>query len=296
MSRLGDPSTKDIVLRLSRSSFSQHEREVESGSERHKRIPSKATSEGSFFWPIVNVWDRRCASAVNPIAFYYAGVQPLNDTVVSFVALGGVLWALNWVDKKGWDVNYRTVIVVATITTLAMDVGTTMFTIWDLVRSQWFWIGLPVLEAIPSALDYTISTVVLTEVTDPSARSTMSGLVTSVSFLGGPIGLALSKYIDAWFDVTNQDIMTDTTHVRDQIMATFFIAYAMQLASLLWLFALPKHASEAQELKLRSGTSTIHGAGLLMLLGASLPFVVAVHVLSVYEPTACLGFSGGTGC
>ncbi|KAG4047085.1 hypothetical protein PC123_g17551 [Phytophthora cactorum] len=256
MSRLGDPSTKDIVLRLSRSSFSQHEREVESGSERHKRIPSKATSEGSFFWPIVNVWDRRLvslvpvallgftvsetprargsfreglceiwllvsnnglnrvllcrfvggmfagvsASAVNPIAFYYAGVQPLNDTVVSFVALGGVLWALNWVDKKGWDVNYRTVIVVATITTLAMDVGTTMFTIWDL------------------------------------------------------------------------------------------------LASLLWLFALPKHASEAQELKLRSGTSTIHGAGLLMLLGASLPFVVAVHVLSVYEPTACLGFSGGTGC
>ncbi|ETO83194.1 hypothetical protein F444_02706 [Phytophthora nicotianae P1976] len=236
------------------------------------------------------------ATAVNPIAFYYAGVQPLNDTVVSFVALSVVLWVLNWVDEKGWNVNYRTVIVVGTVTTLALDVAATMFTIWDVVRSQWLWIGLPVMEAIPSALDYTISTVVLTEVTDPSARSAMSGLVTSVSFLGGPLGLALSKYMDASFDVTNQDIMTDTTQVRDQIMATFFIAYTMQLASLLWLFALPKHASEAQQLKLRSGTSTIHGVGLLMLLGATLPFMVAVHVLSVYEPTACLSFSGGSGC
>ncbi|POM79371.1 Hypothetical protein PHPALM_2980 [Phytophthora palmivora] len=36
------------------------------------------------------------ATAVNPIAFYYAGVQPLNDTVVSFVAIAVVLWTLNW--------------------------------------------------------------------------------------------------------------------------------------------------------------------------------------------------------
>ncbi|KAG7385479.1 hypothetical protein PHYPSEUDO_001429 [Phytophthora pseudosyringae] len=236
------------------------------------------------------------ATAVNPVAFYYADVQPLNDTVVSFVAIVGVLWALSWVDKKGWNVNYRTVIVVGTITTLALDLGATMFTIWDVVRSQWFWIGLPVMEAIPSALDYTISTVILTEVADPSAHFTMSGLLTSVSFLAGPLGLAVAKYVGAQFDVSNQDVMTDTTHAREQLTMTFFIAYAMQLASLLWLFALPKHASEALELKLQSGTSTVRGVGLLLLLATSLPFVVAVHVLSVYEPTACLDFSGGPGC
>ncbi|KAL3660163.1 hypothetical protein V7S43_014695 [Phytophthora oleae] len=236
------------------------------------------------------------ATAVNPIAFYYAGVQPLNDTVVSFVSISAVLWALHWVDKKGWNVNYRTVIVVGTISTLALDLGATMFTIWDIVRSQWLWIGLPVMEAIPSALDYTISTVVLTEVADPSARSAMSGLVTSVSFLAGPLGLALSKYVDAQFDVSNQEIMTDTTKVRERITATFFIAYTMQLASLLWLLVLPRHASEIHNFKVRSGTSTVRGVGLLLLLTGSLLFVVAVHVLSVYEPTACLGFSGGAGC
>uniref|UniRef100_H3HA14 Major facilitator superfamily (MFS) profile domain-containing protein n=1 Tax=Phytophthora ramorum TaxID=164328 RepID=H3HA14_PHYRM len=169
---------------------------------------------------------------------------PLNDTVVSFVAICVVLWGLNSVDKKGWDVDYRTVIVVGTIITLVLACGTTLFTIWGLVRSQWFWIGLPVMEAIPSALDYTISTAVLSEVADPNAHTTMSSLVTSVSFLAGPLGLAVSKCIDAQFDVTNEDVMTDTTPVREQIMATFS----------------------------------------------------SLHSLSVFEPTSCLGVSGGKGC
>ncbi|KAE8990441.1 hypothetical protein PR002_g21153 [Phytophthora rubi] len=208
------------------------------------------------------------ATAVNPIAFYYAGVQPLNDTVVSFVAIAVVLWALNWVGQKDWNVDYRAVIVVGTITALVLDCGATLFTIWGVVRSQWFWIGLPVMEAIPSALDYTISTVVLTEIADASAYSAMSSLVTSVSFLAGPLGLALSKYVDTQFDVTNQDIMTDTTH----------------------------NASEAHVLRSRVDTSAVSGVGLLVLLGLSLVFVVVVHALSVYEPTACLGMSGGRGC
>ncbi|KAG2807849.1 hypothetical protein PC116_g13479 [Phytophthora cactorum] len=236
------------------------------------------------------------ATAVNPIAFYYAGVQPLNDTVVSFVAIIVVLWALNWVGKKDWHVDYRVVIVAGTVVTLALDLGATMFTIWDIVRSQWFWIGLPVMEAIPSALDYTISTFVLTEVVDPSSRATVSGMVTSVSFLAGPLGLAVTKYIDAKFDVTNQDIMTDTTEVREEVMVTFFIAYGMQLISLLWLLALPKSASESRAMKSRSGTSTARAVGLLALLGLSLVFVVVVHTLSVYESTSCMGVAGGKGC
>ncbi|KAI9990140.1 hypothetical protein PInf_020566 [Phytophthora infestans] len=226
------------------------------------------------------------ATAVNPVAFYYAGVQPLNDTVVSFVAILVVLYALSWVGKKDWTVDYRAVIVVGTLVTLALDLGATMFTIWDIVRSQWFWIGLPVME-VPVALDYTITTFVLTEVGNPSRRATVSGLVTSVSFLAGPLGLAVSKYIDVEFDVTNQDIMTDTTEVREEIMVTFFIAYGMQLLSLLWLLALPKSASEPRAMKTHSGVSTARAVCLLVLLGLNLVFVVAVHTLSVYEPTSC---------
>ncbi|EEY69087.1 uncharacterized protein PITG_05267 [Phytophthora infestans T30-4] len=66
------------------------------------------------------------ATAVNPVAFYYAGVQPLNDTVVSFVAILVVLYALSWVGKKDWTVDYRAVIVVGTLVTLALDLGATI--------------------------------------------------------------------------------------------------------------------------------------------------------------------------
>ncbi|KAL4130493.1 hypothetical protein PRIC2_006490 [Phytophthora ramorum] len=124
----------------------------------------------------------------------------------------------------------------------------------------------------------------------------MSSLVTSVSFLAGPLGLAVSKCIDAQFDVTNEDVMTDTTPVREQIMATFFIAYGMQLASLLWLLALPRNASETHAIRVRSDASVVRGMGLLALMALSMLFVVVVHTLSVYQPTSCLAVSGGKGC
>ncbi|KAG7382265.1 hypothetical protein PHYBOEH_010551 [Phytophthora boehmeriae] len=230
------------------------------------------------------------ATAVNPVAFYYAGVQPLNDTVVSFVAIVAILLAMNWVDKKGWVVDYRLVIVTGTIVALALDCGATMFTIWDVVRSQWFWIGLPVMEAIPSAIDYTIFSVILAKVVDPKVHTTVTVLVTGVSFLAGSLGLTLTKYVDELFDVTNQDVMTDTSRVREHLTVTFLIAYTMQLASLVWLIALPKHAVEVREWKELGGTSTVRGACLLALLSVTLPFVVAVHVLSVFKPMA---FAGG---
>ncbi|KAI9913731.1 hypothetical protein PsorP6_005774 [Peronosclerospora sorghi] len=197
------------------------------------------------------------ATPVNPIAFYYAGVGPLNDSVMSFVAILVGLMALKWVDKKGWNVNYRSVIVIGTIVLLVLDFGTTMLTIWDVVRSQWFWIGVPVMDAIPSAIDFTITTTVLAEVADPKTYAMISGLVTSVSSLAGPIGIAMSELIDAQFDVTNQDIMNDTTDVRSQIMLTFLIAYVMRLGSLLWLFALPHQAKK--EANLPSEVSTVRG-------------------------------------
>ncbi|OWZ15498.1 hypothetical protein PHMEG_00010840 [Phytophthora megakarya] len=75
-------------------------------------------------------------------------------------------------------------------------------------------------------------------------------------------------------------------------MVIFVIAYVMPI--LFWLVILSKHGSETQELKLHTGTSTIQGVGLL-LHGTNIPFVLAVHALSVrefiQEPTSCLGFS-----
>ncbi|KAF1334436.1 Outer membrane protein pmpb, partial [Globisporangium splendens] len=236
------------------------------------------------------------STAVNPVAFYWAGVQPLNDNVVSFVATSVVLGALSYANKRQWNINYRLLIIGATLVILFLDCGATMFTIWNIVRSQWFWIGLPVMEAIPSGLDYVIFTVVLGEIADPGMEQIMSSLVTAVSFLAGPFGLVLSKYLDAKFDVTNQDLMIDTTHVRFHTTVVFFFAYLCQVISLGWLLVLPRHAAEAREWKKRSGTSTSHAVGLIVLLVLALGWTLAVHVLSVNASTACMKLAGGVGC
>ncbi|CAI5720650.1 unnamed protein product [Hyaloperonospora brassicae] len=241
------------------------------------------------------------ATAVYPVAFYYAGVQPLNDTVVSFVAIVVVLGALQWVRTKEWAVDYRAVLLVATVATLALDSGATMFTTWDVVRSQWLWIGLPVLEAMPSALDYTITTGVVAEIADERAQAVVRGLVTSVAFVAGPMGVAVSKFVDAQVNVTNEAVMTDTTRVRTHITLTFCIAYAMQLLALLWLVALPKEKARESlppqaVVKARGDISTVRALGLFAVLSTSFLFVVAVHALSVYGPTSCLVLAGGKGC
>lgn len=236
------------------------------------------------------------STAVNPVAFYWAGVQPLNDNVVSFVATGAVFAGLSFANKKGWQINYRLLIIGANLVILFLDCGATMFTIWGIVRSQWFWIGLPVMEAIPSGLDYVIFTVVLGEITEPGKEQIMSSLVTAVSFLANPVGLMLTKYIDAQLDVSNQDLMVDSNHVRAHTTLAFVIAYLCQVISLGWLLVLPRHASEAREWKKRSGTSTRHALMLIALLVVSFGWTVAVHVMSVNASTACLKSVGGRGC
>ncbi|TMW58739.1 hypothetical protein Poli38472_010298 [Pythium oligandrum] len=236
------------------------------------------------------------AIAGNPIALYWAHVQPLNDNVVSFVATGVVLLVLRLADKRGWNINFRITVIVATVIILILDCGATMFTIWNVVRSQWFWIGLPVMEALPSSLDYVILTIILSEIAEPGSEDLMRSLITSVAFLAGPFGVSLTKYIDAQFDVTNQDIMSDTTTVRTHATLVFLIAYVCQLLSLAWLLALPRNGQEAREWKKRSGTSRGHAIVVILLLLASFVWSITVHVLSVNQSTSCLEIAGGKGC
>lgn len=272
---------------------------------------SSPTKSGRSLWPslrnravnsvlalrfVSGVFNGFSSVAVNPVAFYFAGVQPLNDNVVSFVAIAAVLLAINHITTRGWNVDYRLVMIAATGIVLVLDCGATMFTLWNVVRSQWFWIGLPVMEAIPSVLDYIIFTDLLSELAEPDTELLMGALVTAIFFVANALGLAISKYIDAQFDVSNQDIMEDSRSIRSQLTGVFIIAYAAQAVSIACVVALPRHASEVREWKARSGSSTTRAAALVAVLALSLAFATAVHVLSVNGSTTCLDVAAGTGC
>ncbi|GAB9477452.1 hypothetical protein Gpo141_00014528, partial [Globisporangium polare] len=45
-------------------------------------------------------------------------------------------WGLHW--------NWRWIIVVTGIIVVVIDGICTFITVWDIFRSQWFWLGLPV--------------------------------------------------------------------------------------------------------------------------------------------------------
>lgn len=236
------------------------------------------------------------ATPVTPIALYWAQVQPLNDNVVSFVAIGFVFCFLRHAEKKGWKLNYRNLIIYATVVALLADCVTTMSTIWNLVRSQWFWLGLPVLDALPSGIDFVILNVLMGEIADPSSAPMMRSLVEAVSFISPPVGLAVTKFIDRSFEIGNQDLMRDTTKVRLHATITFIIAYAAQGFSLLWILALPRYNPVSREWKIRHGTSKTNAIILVTCLSLCFVWSIVVHVLSVNDSTKCMDFAGGNGC
>ncbi|DAZ99685.1 TPA: hypothetical protein N0F65_001922, partial [Lagenidium giganteum] len=182
------------------------------------------------------------ATAVNPIAFYWAEVQPMNDNVVSIMAAVAVIFALSYVKKRGWTINYLKVIVVANAIVLVLDAGATFFTIWGVVRSQYMWIGLPVVEALPSSVGYLISTVIIEEVAEPETIPLLKLVVSAVGFLALSFGLTLTKHINSLFNLSNQNLLRDTTRVRTDASITFAIAYVCQFASIAWICAVPRTA------------------------------------------------------
>ncbi|DBA00889.1 TPA: hypothetical protein N0F65_008532, partial [Lagenidium giganteum] len=220
-------------------------------------------------------------TALNPITYCWARVQPMNDNFGNVLGVGALLFGLAYVEKKGWIVNFRKIIIIANIVVLVVDFGATFITIWNIARSSWIWVGLPVVEVLHSGLEYAIFTDVISELSEPGTEAIMSSLVNAVSFLAVPFGIVLTKYIDSLFNLSNQDVMRDTTRVRTDSSITFIIAYVCQFLSIAWLFVLPNCAKDAREWKKRSSTSMTHAVVLLSLLTVCFCWTIAVHVLSV---------------
>ena len=207
-----------------------------------------------------------------------------------------VVGVFSYLNKKGIAINYRKTIIGAQVVLLTLDAGATFFTIWNIVRSQWMWLGLPVLEQVPSGLDYVVSTLVVAEMTDAGTEDAMQAVVGLVSIVALPFGLTITKYIDALFATSNQDLLQDTHTVRVHASMTFLIAYLLQFLSLGWLVLLPSREGQAKEWKLRAGQSALRAVLLLATLAFALVWTVLVHTMSVIEATSCERIAGGRGC
>ncbi|RLN90358.1 hypothetical protein BBJ28_00023275 [Nothophytophthora sp. Chile5] len=178
------------------------------------------------------IFDGFTITATDPIQRYWAHVHPLNESL--FAVLGLLVFSLAlYVTKRvglGW--SWRRVIAWTTVAVVILDAVVGMLTVWDVLRSQWFWLGTPILEELPQAMNFLVSTFVVVEMAERGNEAAVYGLLTTVTNLANPFAACISKNVNALFDVGVADIIRDSTHARWQVTWAILLAYAMKLLSL----------------------------------------------------------------
>lgn len=193
-----------------------------------------------FFYHIFSNFSVTAASKIKSI---WSHVEPLNDgiasmisSIVSFIVLYAVRkWGLNW--------SWRWVVIVCQVLVVFIDCFPTFFTIWDVYRSQWFWLGVPLLAEVPSCIGELIAKLFVIEIADPGSEATIMGLIITINNIGTPFSTVMYKSIDSHFSITAKDLKKDTHEVRLDVTYAYLITYAFNLASIVFVYWLPRQRS-----------------------------------------------------
>ncbi|KAG3142109.1 hypothetical protein PI126_g15202 [Phytophthora idaei] len=187
--------------------------------------------------------------------------------------------------RYGLDWDWRHVIVLTTIAVVALDSVCTMLTTWDIVRNQWFWLGLPVVETIPSSVNFIVSSFVVVELADEGNEAAIYGLLTTVGNLSNPFSATLTKAIDEPFAVSNRDILNDSHSTRRDVTIIVLISYTSKLLSLLFLGWLPRQKAETQILKQCGNRSKLFGGITIVYCLFALTWSLLINLLGIFEST-----------
>ncbi|RLN92900.1 hypothetical protein BBJ28_00009745 [Nothophytophthora sp. Chile5] len=227
------------------------------------------------------------------IKLYWVHATPFNNSVMTIV--GTIFYAITLAltGKIGLHWNWRTIIILTMVFALSIDAFMTMLTVWDVVRNQWFWLGVPVIEYLPDGIRFMVATYVVVELAEAGHEGALYGLLTATTNLSTPFGRSLAKLVNAQFHVWLQDIQADTYVVRRDVTITIWICYGMKLLSLAFLPLLPRQKQETQELKRTGGSSRLGGALTVGYLAFAIVWATLVNLVSMYDSTKCWKITGG---
>ncbi|KAF0706398.1 hypothetical protein AaE_014130, partial [Aphanomyces astaci] len=197
------------------------------------------------------------STAGTPMSTTWAGVEPLNDSLTSILGNGMFSGILIVVAKWGLHWNWRWTIALGTIGVILVDGMVIFFTIWDVVRNQWFFTGVALADNIPGGVRFIVSTFCAVEIADIGNEGATYGLVTTVSNLAGPFASVIYKVIDSYFMLSQDDLRSDTTQVRWDVTYSYIISFGCKFFSLAWLWMLPPQRPQMQELKKKGGQSKL---------------------------------------
>ncbi|RHZ01124.1 hypothetical protein DYB35_012410 [Aphanomyces astaci] len=258
-------------------------------------LQSRVMWQVCLFRFLSNVFNGVKTTATLPIQMHWAGVEPLNDALSD--VFGNMVYAsvLVIVAKWGLHWNWRWTIAAGTLGMVLVDGFVVFFTIWDVVRNQWFFNGVGLAEQFPYGLRYIVSTYVAVEIADKGNEGATYGLITTVSSLSGPFATIIYKYANSYFKVRQNDVKSDTLEVRLDVTYVYFISYGSKIASLFWLFLLPPQKAEVKALKARGGKSKVAGVILVSVFFICVSFTVTSNIMSIFPITKCYRVAGGNG-
>ncbi|RLN66763.1 hypothetical protein BBJ29_000028 [Phytophthora kernoviae] len=242
------------------------------------------------------VFSLMSVTAVSPIESLWAKVEPVNDAISSILAAIISAVSLYVIKRYGLTWNWRTIIVITQLSVVFVDCFPTFFTIWDVYRSQWMWLGPPLLEEVPGTISKMVSQYATIEIVEGGNEAAVFGLITTCQTIASPFSTVIYKNIDAHFDIGKTFLQVDDTYVRNQVTYCYLIAYAFQICSIAFVFLLPRQKYETQELKRTGGKSQWAGIVTIIVFAFCFVWSIMTNLMTIFTSTSCLKIAGGTGC
>ncbi|RLN58250.1 hypothetical protein BBJ29_006926 [Phytophthora kernoviae] len=231
--------------------------------------------------------------ASDPVTMYWVRASSFNISISQIIGSGVTAATLAFMGRYGLEWDWRLVIIFTTVAVVVLDSVCTLLTTWDIVRNQWFWLGLPIVETVPASMNFIVSSFVVVELADMGNEAAIYGLLTTVGNLSNPFSATLTKTIDEPFAVSNRDILNDSHTTRRDVTIIVLISYISKLFSLVFLVWLPRQKAQTQALKLSGQRNKLLGFITIAYCMFALTWSLLINLLGIFESTRCLKIVGG---
>ncbi|RHX98312.1 hypothetical protein DYB25_008831, partial [Aphanomyces astaci] len=170
----------------------------------------------------------------------------------TFFAVGR--WGTHW--------NWRFILVISTLCGVVIDAIVQYLTIYDIVRNQWFYIGVPLTAQVPYAVQFVVSTFVVVELAGDG----------------------------------NEGLIDDTAEVRNHAAYSYLVVYGTTVLACFWVVILPPQKAAVKEMLQHGANYPIIGALIIVLTFVILSVSVTSIMMTMFESTSCHLLAGGQGC
>ncbi|TDH64949.1 uncharacterized protein CCR75_000589 [Bremia lactucae] len=232
----------------------------------------------------------------NPIMSNWVKVSPMQEKVGGLLSTGMYATSIYFAGNYGRSWDWRRTAVGTMVCFVALDVFVKLLTIWDIIRSPYFWLGIATLEQIPLGVNFIVSSFIIVELATEGHEGAMYGLLTTVHNLAIPFATTITRNVDSFFHTSTEQIQNDTTGVRNEITASVVVMWTINLCSLGFLAMLPRQKEETRAMKKLGGSSHIMGVVTVGYLASALFWTTTTSLLSLFPSTSCLVIAGGNGC